>query len=517
MPHFGAASGENVPEWAKMMYEENPNVWLVEKAYLAYYKEHPFEKTIHTQFYKKWRRVVEPYVQQDGFLKYPTIAEKNNELKAYEDLLRKNQTVQEKITQPWKALGPFETFSTGNNQTRVSWQTNVYCLDVFEANPSILYAGTEAGGLFKTIDKGENWFSVSESAPFKTVRTVKVKPDNDQVVLVGTRDEVYQTLDGGISWTVILQENQLEVNSFVFDETNPDIILVAGRKGVDRSDDGGQTWTRTFNSFVYDLIPSSDGGNRLFLLGDNGPASNFYISDDQGQSFELRNQGWYVPSGNESNSQGGRIAVSKADPNRVYVILIGQDKEGDNGFIGVYKSEDYGNSWTLPNGPAGGPYTFPGHPNLASINPNGTGFHQGYYNLAIEASDVNEDELLVGCLNLWRSRDGAASFEPVGGYQGSVSWIHPDQQDMEIVDGDMWLVNDGGINLSHDLFETHTAKTKGINGADFWGFGSAWNEDLLVGGRYHNGNTAFRPSFPEGQSLRLGGGEAPTGYVNRVG
>ncbi|MFN9976823.1 MAG: hypothetical protein ACK58T_43670, partial [Phycisphaerae bacterium] len=36
----------------------------------------------------------------------------------------------------------------------------------------------------------------------------------------------------------------------------------------------------------------------------------------------------------------------------------------------------------------------------------------------------------------------------------------------------------------------------------------------MVGGRYHNGNMAYHELYPAGEFLALGGGEAPTGYVN---
>ncbi|MCB0661694.1 MAG: hypothetical protein KDC24_03050, partial [Saprospiraceae bacterium] len=195
-PSFQPPVDAQTPTWAVMMYGENPNVWEVEKAFKKYYRENTFEKNIHTQFYKKWRRVVEPYVKADGYLYFPTMAEEAAAAKKYADLVKKSAAENKLMLPSWKALGPFETFSTGNNQEKVSWQTNVYTMDVFAANTDILYCGTEAGGLFKTIDKGGNWEAASYNAPFKTVRVVKIHPDNPDHVLVGTRNEVYKTTDG---------------------------------------------------------------------------------------------------------------------------------------------------------------------------------------------------------------------------------------------------------------------------------------------------------------------------------
>jgi hypothetical protein len=76
------------------------------------------------------------------------------------------------------------------------------------------------------------------------------------------------------------------------------------------------------------------------------------------------------------------------------------------------------------------------------------------------------------------------------------------------------MTSDGGIELSRDYFTTHEALNRGITGSDFWGFGTGWNEDILVGGRYHNGNSGWYENWMPGECLSLGGGEAATGYVN---
>ena len=54
----------------------------------------------------------------------------------------------------------------------------------------------------------------------------------------------------------------------------------------------------------------------------------------------------------------------------------------------------------------------------------------------------------------------------------------------------------------------------GIHGSDYWGFGQGWNEDVTVGGLYHNGNLSSFDSWGTGNFLQLGGGEPASGYVN---
>ena len=43
-----------MPEWAKLMYNDTSDPLQVKAAYEAYFSENTFEKTVHTQYYKRW-------------------------------------------------------------------------------------------------------------------------------------------------------------------------------------------------------------------------------------------------------------------------------------------------------------------------------------------------------------------------------------------------------------------------------------------------------------------------------
>ncbi len=508
---FAPDTGPGTPPWALLMYAPEPNAALVDSAYRAWYAEHDFIKTTHTQYYKKWRRSVEPYVQPDGSIRYPAAAEQRARDAQW---LSRWQQAPKSLNPQWRHIGPAETFNTFPGQVKVSWQANVYCIDQSPIDPDILFCGTEAGGIYKTTDKGLNWVHSSVNTLMRAVHSIKIDPANPQVVYAGDGANVYKTTDGGQNWQAVLHVPNFEVNDISINSANSNIVLVAGMGGLYRSVNGGQSWSPLFSESCWDIEVHPTQPHVVYLLKTN-PAQRrceFFKSDNFGAAFSIRTNGWYTSSDAARRDDGARMTVTPADPNRVYAVLIGNSKPGDNGFIGVFRSSDAGESWTLPNPPVGGPWTS-AHPNLMTLNNTNT-LYQGYYNLSIAASHINADHVLIGGLNLWKTENGAQTFTALGGYQGISDWIHPDQQEIKILGNDMWVANDGGINYSTDLFATHESRKKGIIASDFWGFGSGWNEDLLVGGRYHNGNTAGRNTFPAGQFLRLGGAEAPTGYVN---
>lgn len=510
--NFTPPLDEATPPWALLMYADRPNVAAVDSAYLAWHRAHGFEKTTHTQYYKKWRRSVEPRVQADGYVAEPDWAAQFAREKRWQAQVRSQSP--QRSANLWQHIGPKETFSTMPGQEEVSWQANVYCIDQSPTEPDVLFCGTEAGGVYKTTDRGLHWQHSSANTLMRAVRSVRIDPTDASTVYAGDAARLYKTVDGGQNWTTVLTQPGLAANAIAVNPANPDLVLVAGDGGLFRSENGGLDWVQLYSGNCWDLAIHPEQPSIVYLLKTNAAAQRceFFKSEDFGASFSLRDEGWYSSSHPNRRDDGARMTVTPAAPGLVYVVLIGDSKPGDNGFIGVFRSDDAGESWALPNPPVGGPYT-DAHPNLMTLNNTNT-LYQGFYNLCIAASHEQPGQVLIGGLNLWKTEDGAQSYTPLGGYQGNLPWIHPDQQGMSVLGPDVWVANDGGVNYSTDFFQNHESRKNGIIASDFWGFGSGWNEDLLVGGRYHNGNTAMRNTFPEGEALRLGGAEAPTGYVN---
>lgn len=514
------ASDPALPAWVKLMYSEDPDVFAVDRAFQEWFARNEGEKSWHTQYYKRWRRRVQPWIGAGGRVRTPSLW--NRQLAQAAVASRRGGGGGSSggsgfAGAPWECVGPFETFhiKDATGQKAVSWQCNVYCIDSAPSDPNVLYCGTEAGGVFKSTDHGLSWTSLTDSGlRVRDVEAIEVDPSNADTVFFGSGETIWRSTDGGATWTSVLSNPGMWSNEILVLAADPQVVLAATATGLYRSSDGGTSFSQLKTEATFDLEEVAAYPNVVYLVADNPGTKlhEFWKSKDRGQTFTLKSSGWYA-SGDPARYVGGaRLAVTPADPARVFALLIGESKAGDDGFIGVWRSDDGGESWTLPNGQVGAPYSST-HPNLVAIALSG-GYHQGFYNLALAADDGDAGSLLVGGLNLWRSGDGAASWSQLGGYAGSVAWIHPDIQDLHVAGGETWLACDGGVNLSSDFFSTHEARNRGITASDFWGFDQGFGEDSMTGGRYHNGNTAFYEDYPAGEFLRLGGGEAPTGYLS---
>ena len=508
-------TNQQTPDWALKMYAANPDVREVVQAYEQYYTQNPFEKNTHTQNYKHWLNRIRNYVDENG-----TIDVAGTEQREVL-VLQKKQQQSFSGASPWAFIGPLETYNYADQGGfPVSWHANVYCIDQSVSNPNVLYAGTEGGGLHKTTDKGLNWTMVAADVAISTIVDVKVAPSDENVVYFTANDRIYKSSDGGVNWAEVYYVGargyQLAIHP-----SNPNTVFCAAANGFYRSTNGGANWDRLYTDASWDVAWHPANSQVIYLLKTNSSLKKceFYKSIDGGTSWSLKNNGWYSPSDPANASDGGaRLAVTPASSNMIYVALLGNSKQGDGNWIGIYRSTDAGESWLNPNLPDGGPYNTATHPNLATFNPDGSGFNQGFYNFAITVSHNDPGKLWVGCLALSESADSGKSTVRIGGYYASsgadIGWIHPDVQDLHSLGNDVWVCTDGGINYSTDDLQTHVSRKNGLAASNFWGFGQGWNQDVMVGGRYHNGNMGYYQTYGVGNNLRLGGAESPTGYVN---
>ena len=531
-PKPAAADIAQAPWWAQQMYAEHPNVFDIDSAYLLWRKEYPAADSYHTRYYKHWRRNIGSAMDEAGHPIPENLAQSRSTFQHWMKL--RSETKHSRSVQ-WENIGPFFTWREGQAQA-VSWQVNVYALDQSLSNPDVLLAGTENGAVFKSVNHGLSWQPVSDTINTSGgIRAVAVLPSNSEVFFAADNHSVFRSDDGGSTWAEVLFLANLKTTAFAFSPSGQTGLL-SSEKGLYRSTDAGLTWTAISSEKCWDVKFSTGDPNTAFALVSDTQTKlcKFLKSTDAGASWHQMTNGWIDPAANslsDNNDGGAKLALTDADPNRIYAVLLGQYNDGvnDNNYLGVYRSDDGGESWTLPNananGGPGGPYagnhtclvTFWFNDNQRYPN-NSSEYNQGFYNLAIDASDSDPDLLLLGFLNLFKSTDGAATFERWGGYGGGPGWQHPDIQDIDINGPDFWVSSDGGINLYTPSLNAHSSMANGLAGSDFWGFDGGWNEDVMTGGRYHNGNTAtIYGSYAEGEFIRLGGAEATTGYVHPAG
>ncbi|GAB4414608.1 MAG: hypothetical protein OHK0039_22570 [Bacteroidia bacterium] len=157
----------------------------------------------------------------------------------------------------WSCVGPMI-----ENRSCSGIITAVYALPGQGAIPTVLYAGSNTGGLWKTVDGGLHWRCITDTLhmPALGINSISGHPTDTSQLLIATGYShefvenyglgVYRSDNGGeswqstsLSWTPSLGEHM--VRNLVRNTLQPDTVYAVGRKNyksyVFMSTDGGPT------------------------------------------------------------------------------------------------------------------------------------------------------------------------------------------------------------------------------------------------------------------------------------
>lgn len=124
-------------------------------------------------------------------------------------------------------------------------------LDISKTAPSLYYAGTDDGRVWRTLDGGGLWTNISAGLPTRWVTRVTADPVNSQVVYVtlsGFSSDyqaamVYRSGDRGNTWTNISGNlPNIPANDLLVDPTDTQRLYLATDLGVWTTRNTGATW-----------------------------------------------------------------------------------------------------------------------------------------------------------------------------------------------------------------------------------------------------------------------------------
>ncbi len=321
-----------------------------------------------------------------------------------------------------------------------------------KGRPKEAYFGATGGGLWKTVDGGDNWAPVTDGLiKSASVGAVAVSETNPDLVFIGMGetcirgnimpgDGVYRSADAGKTWTHVGFSESHGISKIRIHPTNPDIIFVAAfgklsvpneERGVFKSVDGGKTWRKVLyrddKTAAIDISIDHNNPNVMYAslweayrkeyqMSSGGPGSGLFKSTDGGESWVeiTRNSG--MPNG-----LVGRIgvAVSGANSNRVYALV-----ENEKG--GLFKSDDAGATWILAN-------------DKRDIR------QRAFYYTHVFADPKEQDVVYMQNTSMFRSKDAGKTMTAID------NGTHGDFHDLWI-DGDdpahLVVANDGGGAVS---------------------------------------------------------------------
>ena len=465
--------------WIDKMQDPSENFYEVQKEFNDYWQNKTIEKGKGWKQFKRWENFIEQRVFPDG-VQYPELL-----LEEYNKLQATNNQFNMLPPNVWEQVGPDNVPLQSNGSKRGIGRVN--SVQFHPTDPNTIYVGAPAGGFWKSADAGQSWQTTTDFLTNLGVSDIAVNPNNpDEIyIITGDRDggDTYsyglmKSLDGGVTFNntglSFNVTSYYKGNRVLIDPINTNIIIVATSNGIYRSVNSGASFVQTYSGINMTDIEFHTTNSNIIYGGSKGSTS-IYRSTDNGINWNQSGSG--LPT--TSDVSRACVAVTLDNPQVVYAMFGGND----NGFYGVYKSNDEGQSWTLQSN----------SPNLLGwdIDGSDTG-GQAWYDLAFEVSPTDENSLFVGGVNCWKSTNGGQSWNINTHWYGAngTTYMHADEHMLKYnpLNNYIYSGNDGGLYYSHDNGDDWTDISDGLHITQFYSLGvSQTIQDKVITGSQDNG------------------------------
>lgn len=182
-------------------------------------------------------------------------------------------------------------------------------IDIARSNPRVLYAMVEAvgnkGGLYRSNDAGESWTLVNSSQRLRArpfyFHYVTVNPKNENEVWVNELS-LHKSIDGGKTFTVVDTPHG-DNHGMWFNPDNPSIILQVNDGGANVSLNGGRSWSSILNqptAEYYMVAVDEQYPYRLYMPQQDNTTLIIPSVPPVSWGFEHPAQAWSQASGCET-------------------------------------------------------------------------------------------------------------------------------------------------------------------------------------------------------------------------
>lgn len=415
----------------------------------------------------------------------------------------------------WNALRGVKKFrDVGDNRSSGQWLVEgpgnigarINTIAVHPENSQIILVGFSEGGIFKTINGGNDWYPVFDDQIKLSIGDITFDEQNPQIVYAGTGDPnisgfpfvgngLFKSLNGGETWQYLGLSEAGIISQIRVSPNNSQEIYVAAmgvpfvkneHRGLYKTSDGGLSWQKILfvndSTGIIDLITHPTNKNILYATSWNrirnnrksivsGPDGKIFRTVDGGLQWEELSNG--LPAGPVSRIG---IDISKSNPNVLYAAFT---HPSTFNLEGIYKSVNGGDTWqSLPI------Y----EPTLESL-PNSLYGGFGWYFGKIRINPDNPDDVFILGVDMYRSLDGGLNWSlavpPWWTYE-----VHADKHDLIFKEDDIYLATDGGLYKSQVASTEVWEDIENIPTTQFYRVAhNPHKPDFYYGGAQDNGST----------------------------
>ena len=322
----------------------------------------------------------------------------------------------------WRSIGPAPLRDNGKGQLSngtLSGLVTDVAIDPSGQTDTILYAATDAGGIWKSVDAGTTWIPKTDLMPALSMGAVALDPSVPTTVYAGSGSlfnvgdfnaaGVYRSTDGGDSWQILNPSavfTNVGINRIVVPSSG--IVLVGSANGLVRLTAAGTQFTRPLAGVISDLKVDSANRNIVYAAVSG---SGIFKSVDAGATFQgsafFSPQSSGLPAG---LGFGGIVFAQSTQPNAntfyaSAILTAGQPLlfcggPFPNPTVGLYTSINGGSTWSeIKQGPE-----LP-----ASLQTQGVGNQTLGYDQTIGVDPQNSKRFYFGLRGMHATTDGGVN------------------------------------------------------------------------------------------------------------
>lgn len=358
------------------------------------------------------------------------------------EYVRNNMLTGKDFDAVWTLAGP------------INIEGRITTVAIHPTNQQVVYAGCANGGIWKSTNFCQTWFSVFDNQNTSSIGSIAINPINPDEIYCGTGESnslrsyypgtgMYKSTNGGQIWNFIGLPNSFSIGNIAINPLNPSELYVAAmgylrrrnpERGIYKSMNGGMNWTQSLyiadSVSAVDVVINPQNPNKVFAamwerlrredyIKYGGVKSGLYITTNSGANWNLITNGF--PN---NNSTLGRISldINKSLPDIMYALI--SLTSGSTG--GLYKSTNGGDLWFAVS---------------TSHVPSSS---YAWFNRCVRSNPSNPNTVYGGGLYTHRSTNGGVTMT-------QISNEHVDQHAIEFAPSNNNYVvfgNDGGIEYS---------------------------------------------------------------------
>ncbi|MCK4918789.1 MAG: hypothetical protein KAS01_00185 [Candidatus Pacebacteria bacterium] len=178
-------------------------------------------------------------------------------------------------------------------------KVKISSMEMDPENNQILYLGTQANGLYKSIDSADSWKKVIDENKILSVQAsiykIVIEKGNSDMVYLATLNsgsgEFLKSEDGGVSWSRkhIMSKSGEYVSTITIDPIHKNVVyLGTSQGGLLKSEDRGESWfsMNWFSASVEDILVDFQNNAGIIVR----TKTEMQKSIDGGRSWELLNK-----------------------------------------------------------------------------------------------------------------------------------------------------------------------------------------------------------------------------------